>query len=112
MWDHADALTMKRAEESMAMTVITVASSLGAQKFVERGFTGCGRVWFSLPKSEWRLAKTLGFKKGYRDWSYGGDYYNGQFGEACHQYSRALSEFQKLYPGSVLDKVSTDSYID
>lgn len=105
-------LTEERASGNTSVTIIRTSSSDGVKDFVERGFSGCGSVNWTLEKSDWRLAKSLGFKKGYRNYYWGGSYYNGQFGDACWAYNAALSEKMQKYPGSILEKIGLQTNID
>jgi len=118
----AKELTNSNVAGNKSVTAITVSSSgpvIGARfgngsgsTFYEPAFSGCGSINFVMPKSDFRLAKTPGFKKDYSGYSYGYAYYNGQFGDACRAYNDALNEFKTKYPNTFLDKVSVRTYID
>lgn len=108
----AEALTKERVAGNKSVTAITVSGGGEKKTYFESAFSGCGAVWFSMDSKDWRLAKSLGFEKGYRGYKFGWDYWNGQFGDACNAYPKALSELSEKYPNSFLDKVSTDSWID
>lgn len=108
----AEALTNERVAGNKSVTAITVSGGGDSKTYLEPAFSGCGAVWFEMDSKDWRLAKSLGFKKGYRSWTYGRRYWNGQFGDACNGYPTALSELNTKYPNSFLDKVGNGSWID
>lgn len=112
----AQELVGVRVRLNDSVTLITVEGFVNGQPekkvYPEPAFSGCGAVWFALPQKDWRLAKSLGFEKGYKEWTWGRHYYNGQFGDATAAYRDALEEFSKEYPGTFLDKMYVGSWID
>jgi hypothetical protein len=110
-----DIVTAITVQSAMIGGVAVVEANYGMGQgttFLEEGFSGCGSVEFTLPSNEWRTAKELGFKKGYRNWYIYHEYWNGQFGDACRAYAEALKEMKELYPDSILTKVQLETHID
>jgi hypothetical protein len=110
--DELVARAISLTNENVAKNNTTTVISVNDKKFYEKAFSGCGSVWFELPTSQWRFAKDLGFEKGYRGYTYGSKYWNGQFGDACNAYPKALQDLRVKYPGSFLDDVGVNDYID
>lgn len=110
--DEANIMTGINVSNNKSVTIIS--SSFGADKktYREAAFSGCGAVHLAMDGADWRLAKELGFHKCYRNWQFGGKYYNGQFGDACDAWADTLDKYQRIYPGSFLEKISFGSWID
>ena len=111
--DALDKAVEAKASKNTSKTLIIVEGGGEKTGFVETGFTGCGMVGFEIPKKDWKLAKTLGGEKGYRAYSLGGNYYNGQFGDACSVVYGVLEEFKKKYLNNVaVQKIQVYQWVD
>ena len=104
----------KRVWEKEKANTTKTNININGKIYVEKAFSWCWRVAYTFSPENWREAKKLWCKKGYRDWSIGGGYYNGQFGDACSAYREILREFKQEFPQykEMLDKIDIDTWID
>lgn len=111
--DSLDKAVKDKANKNTSKTAITVSGGGDSKTYIETGFTGCGMVGFEILKKDWKLAKTLGGEKGYRAYSLDGNYYNGQYGDACSVVCGVLNAFKAKYlSNSAIQLIQVYQWID
>jgi hypothetical protein len=111
--DSLDKAVAVKVSKNTSKTAITVSSGGESKTYIESAFSGCGMINFHISSKDWKLAKTLGGAKSYRNWSLGGQYYNGQYGDACSVVSDVLDAFKAKYSDNIaIQKIDYSTWID